>query len=428
MEWGETRGGGCARGRAGGAVVVVGVAVACAVAASASRVFAQALTARGFVEMRGDWYLQDSPIDPTRGVGDLHARAEAAADLARWLRVRAGVDGRLDTYGQVDRTWALDWFDRARRRRALAVRELNASFAWGRLTVEVGKQFVRWGAVDVASPVDRFTPRDYLTVVDDELLAVTGARVAYGGEATRVEAVWVPHLTPSRVPLYDKRWTVVPDLARGVRLVDGGAVVPRGAQTGVRWSRVGAGYEYALSYYHGFQHLPSIDAAIAPPAVVLTRRFPRLRSLGGALAWPLPWLTLKTDAAYVWAPDRDADEYSLYVIQVERQRGELFLVAGYAGEVVGRSRGAVAFAPDRGLARAFFGKARYTIDPNREVSLEMAVRQTLEGVWLRGEYSHAVGAHWRATLGGGLVRGASDDFIGQFRRNSFLSASWRFNF
>ncbi len=414
-----------------GAMAALGLAWA--LAGDLGPAAAQPVTAGGFLQVRGDWYPQASATDATRLIGDVHARLEGAADLARALRVRGAVDARLDTYGHVERTWALDWFDQARRRRALAVRELNVTVARGRFTLEAGKQFIRWGAVDFVNPTDRFAPRDYLAVVDEELLAVTAARLAYGGERHSLEVVWTPRPTPSRIPLYDKRWTVVPEPARGLTLLDAGVRVPRRRQMGVRWTHLGDGYESALTYFDGVQHLPVVDASVLPtlvppPAVALAQRFPRLRSLGGDLARPFPWFTVKTEAAYFWAPDRDADDYLLYVVQVERQRGEWLLVAGYAGELVSVRRRGTAFAPDRGLAGAVVGKAFYTIDPNRRVALEWAVRRTLAGLWLRGEYSEAFGAHWRVTLTGSLIRGASDDFIGQFHRNSHLSAAWRFSF
>ena len=66
-------------------------------------------------------------------------------------------------------------------------------------------------------------------------------------------------------------------------------------------------------------------------------------------------------------------------------------IGGYSGEVVTTARAQVAFAPDRGLTKAFLGRARYTIDTNRSVSLEGAVRQNGDGTWLRFEVLAGVG-------------------------------------
>jgi hypothetical protein len=118
----------------------------------------------------------------------------------------------------------------------------------------------------------------------------------------------------------------------------------------------------------------------------------------------------------------------MYVIQIERQSGELSLVGGYAGEVVTKRRATFSFAPDRGLARAFLMRAAYTIDANRSVALEAAVRQTAKGVWLKTEYSQATGVHWRVTLTATIIGGSAADFFGQYRRNSHGLATLRYSF
>jgi hypothetical protein len=49
-------------------------------------------------------------------------------------------------------------------------------------------------------------------------------------------------------------------------------------------------------------------------------------------------------------------------------------------------------------------------------------------VWVRGEYSQAIGQHWRATAGLTVIRGATTDFLGQYRRNSHASLALRYSF
>ena len=85
-------------------------------------------------------------------------------------------------------------------------------------------------------------------------------------------------------------------------------------------------------------------------------------------------------------------------------------------------------SPDRGLTRAFLGRAGYTIDPTSDVSFEAAVRQNLDGIWVKGQYSEAFGADIRATLAGVVIGGDARDFIGQFHRNSHLLATLRYSF
>ena len=119
--------------------------------------------------------------------------------------------------------------------------------------------------------------------------------------------------------------------------------------------------------------------------------------VGGDAAVPLPIVTLKGEAAFFGTDDSAPTRTWLYVIQVERQSGEWMFIGGYSGEVVTTARAQVAFAPDRGLTKAFLGRASYTIDTNRSASLEGAVRQNGDGTWLRLGPWQASGQHLRFT-------------------------------
>ncbi|MGE3179912.1 MAG: hypothetical protein AB7O32_20735, partial [Vicinamibacterales bacterium] len=368
---------------------------------------------------------------------------------ADWLRVAGGLDAAANSYDQVEAAWRLDWQDRRTRRPALSLRRLSATLSARRFTLDVGKQFIRWGKADIVTPTDRFSPRDYLNVIDSEFLAVTGSRATVSAGSETVEAVVVPRFTPSRVPLLDQRWTAVDP---AIRLVDGTppSALPGGTQAGLRWAHVGGGYEWSASLFDGYNHLPNVTSELPPGAppedgtlptqtppglivaepvpVVVRRSYPRMRMWGGDAAVPTRWITLKGEAAYFTSADAGTDEFVLYVVQAERQTGEWLLIGGYAGTVVTERRAPGTFAPDRGTARSLLGRASYTIDANRSAAIEAAVRQNGDGVYVKGEWSTARGAHWRATVSGVVIRGQADDFLGQFRRNSNLSLALRYSF
>jgi hypothetical protein len=402
---------------------------------------AQHLSQKGFADAKGTFYPQEAPNDATQAVGEFLFRHEASARPSSWFRLTGALDVRADTHEQTE--WdGLDWSDRGVKRPVLGVRRLDAIASRGPFTLQAGKQFVRWGKTDILNPTDRFAPRDFLSVVDNELLGVTAARLTAARLADSLDVV-VSRFTPSRMPLLDQRWAGLGDAASQVEIVDRGADLPGRVQAGARWNHVGRGYELSLSGFTGNNHLPLLvnatpplpaaaAAAVTPPGVrpriEVLRVYPEIWTVGGDAAVPLRVLTLKGEAAFFGTNDDRADRYWLYVIQVERQVGEWLLTGGYAGEVVTTQRVNVGFAPDRGLTRAFLGRASYTIDTNRSAAVEGAIRQDNSGSWVRGEYSQASGQHLRFTAQGAWIRGEPDDFFGRYRRNSNVVLAVRYSY
>jgi hypothetical protein len=422
-------------------VILLSLAAAPSVAA------AQTVAQRGFLEIQAIDYPQAAANDDTRVVGEALLRYEVSGKPLPWLRIWAGADARSDTHRQTG--WnGIDWSDRTAKRPAIAIRRLDATLTRGPLTLDLGKQFVRWGKTDVLSPTDRFAPRDYLAVVDSEFLGVTAARLTAGLQSDTLDVI-AARFTPSRMPLLKQRWAgLAPELQR-LTLIDNGAEFPGRAQIGARWNHVASGLEFSLSAFRGNSHLPIVDAevptavdttsppltglpldanTVGPVRVPVTRMYPAMWMAGGDAAIPLSSVTIKGEAAFFGSSDSRADEYWLYVIQLERQKGEWVFVGGYSGEVVTKSRGGTSFAPDRGLSKAFLGRAGYTIDTNRSIAFEGAVRQNGDGSWLRFEYSQASGQHLRFTARGTWIRGDSSDFLGRYARNSHVTVGLRYSY
>jgi hypothetical protein len=391
----------------------------------------QTISHRGFVEGTAFVFPMEAREDPTQLVGDLLAREEVSVRPARWLLMVAGLDFRANTDDQVEDGWDLDFSDRGTARPRLSVRRLAGTVTRGPITLEVGKQFVRWGKTDVVVPTDRFAPRDFLTVIDAPYLAITALRGTVQLGNHTLEGVWA-RFTPSRIPLLGQRWAVLPSsVPATLTIVETPAAFPERGQAGVRYGQIRDRFEYSVSFFDGFNHFPEIRPEELDPSsetIALTRVYPPMRSYGADAAVPLRWFTLKSEAAYFTSSSGSTDEYVLYVVQVERQTGEWLLIGGYAGEAISEERSQVAFAPDRGLSRSFVGRASYTIDANRSVELEGAVRHNGDGLYLKAEYSQAYGQHWRGIVTGVLLAGDADDFIGQYQRNSHLRLLLRCSF
>lgn len=407
--------------------MIASMAAALLLAQSPTSPFSQ----RGFIETRGIVYPQTAPNDSGRIVGDALLRWEGAYKPQSWLSFDGSFDARSDTHRQVARTWDPDWDGRQTQRPALSMRRFSATLHRGRFTAEIGRQFIRWGKADILNPTDRFAPKDFLSsVVDTDFLGVNAVRVTYESGADSIDLVWQPWFTPSRTPLLNQRWAQLPAQAAAFAIKDAGAHYPGGSQYGIRWNHIGQGYEYSLSYFDGRQNLPSFEPTLVPalePTIALQRFYPTLRLYGGDIAVPLNWFTVKGEAAYLTTNTPGAEEYVLYVAQLERFIGEWALVGGYAGSHTTRAPASpLQFAPDRGIAKSFIGRVGYTINANRSWAVESVVRA--QGSFVRFEYTHASGQHWRTVAGATWIRGDVTDFLGQYRRNSYSSLAIRYSF
>ena len=392
---------------------------------------AQEFTYRGFGQIQSTAYPLSTSQDHERLVVDAQFRIEPAYRPADWLTLSGSIDARIDTIEQVERIWRFDVRDRSMQRPPLSLRDARATLRRGTLSVDLGKQFVRWGKADVLNPTDRFAPRDFLEVTDDEYLGIIGARAQFERGPHTIDTVWVPTFTPSRTPLIGGRWAPIQPQTFGTTgFVDLDPDFPDRSQYGARWNVLGPGFEFSLSYFDGFNHLPQFTPfpLSSRPLIALQRTYAPLRMGGADAAVPLRWFTVKGEAASLFTTSEAADDVVIYVVQLERQSGELNLVAGYAGEIILERRSTFDFSPDRGLTRAFLGRAGYTINATSDISFEAAVRQNLAGIWIKGQYSEAIGAHWRVTLAGAIIGGDEQDFIGQYRRHSHALTTLRYSF
>jgi hypothetical protein len=391
----------------------------------------QRFTQRGFFETDNFLYPQTGTNDSAHYVGEAFLRWEGALKLTNSLRINGSLDARTDTHRQFQRDWGLDVLDQDIQRSAFSLRRFSITYNKGGLTLEAGRQFVRWGKADILNPTDRFAPRDFTNVIHPDYLGVVATRATYERGKNTIDAVYVPLFTPSRGPLLNQRWVVLPPEVQEIPINDLGSHIPGRGQAGIRFNHNGTGFEFSGSYYDGFYSPPFFHLGLnASPqlSINLQRFFPRLRLYGGDVAVPLRWFTVKGEAAYFQSPDGDADQFALYVIQFERITGEWTFVGGYGGEAVTSRVAGLSFNPERGIARTFLGRASYNLDPNRTVAFEGALRQNGAGGYAKAEYTQAFGSHWRATASFNYLAGRPTDFFGQYHRNSHFLLTLRYSF
>jgi len=391
----------------------------------------------GFLEVTARAFPQPRVGDASRGTAEALLRYNAVYFVRSWLRIDAGLDARTDSHRETERSPAISWRDRGTPRPALAFRNFNATFRKNRLTLQVGKQIIHWGSADTVQPINRFAPRDYLNPVESDVLPVTAARasVEFAGGTRRLELVVAPFMTPSRLPLARQRWMPLPpDLPGYPEIRQPSTVYPGRAQLGALWSHALSRFEYSACIFDGSNYNPALDVAtisVRPLVLEATKKFAKMRMYGGDLVWTGKPFTVRAEGGYFQSTRQGlarGDDYTFYVLQIDKQRGSWSGGLAYAGQHITRNAREYLFDPDRALAGAFLGRVSRRIDSRSELRLESAAHRDGLAMLARLEYSRAVTVNWRATVGFTFIAGDSSHFVGQFRGNGYGRVSNRYSF
>lgn len=394
--------------------------------------FGQTFEQRGFVEFDLFGFPLTAPNDSSNAVGIGLVRWDASYKPAPWITFSGGLQAETDTHNDSDRSFRIDWSDRGLLRPAFSIRNAQISLHKDHVTLDLGKQFIHWGQTDILNPTDRFAPRDYMYVVDSEPIGVWGARLNAEYKGTSADLIWTPRFTPSRIPLLDQRWALLPAGAPPTAQ-NAATIFPGGGQYGARINHIGNGYEVSGSFFEGYNHLPLLVPLLNSETLYVQRFYPKIRTIGTDAAIPLSWFTIKTEAAFFDSRETSvnaprSDTYLLWVAQLERQVKEWVIAGGYAGQTVFDYRYPFYFDPERGLTKTVLAKAVWNASAPTNLTIETAIRQNGAGTWSTVEYSRQVATHWRVIGGITVITGNRNDFLGEYRRNSFGVLKVRYSF
>ena len=233
--------------------------------------------------LRLNHYESSKSFDDTVGhsgaVAEMVARPSFGARLDGRVSVRVGAPsiGRSGgTYGRVIEaygTWHAESAD-----------------------LRIGKQIVPWGRADGINPTDNLTPRDLAVMLpfeDDQRLGVPAAKLDWIVLPEHTLTVFAtPYFEPSAIP-----WP----RSAPARIETRPARKATNAQVGLRWNRVGESFDWSISYFRGFSHLPSLLPTDRPD--VVEARYDRLQVLGGDFARNLGRFGVRGEVAYSHTDD-----------------------------------------------------------------------------------------------------------------------------
>lgn len=247
----------------------------------------------GVASWQGFWYPRSLPAQPGTDVSLFANEAQGAYEVVRdgtqeyatsrnQVLFQPRLKARWNDVGAVAEVQLRHDFSDPSRSRIL-LKELYADLRIGGFYAAAGNQAIRWGRMDVFSPLDVLTPRDFEDPFLAEPLAAPAIQLKYSLPFLSVQAVLMPGFVPSRYPVFaPARYDVLIPQPRAVHQPGGDfqiptvyeamaapaltpaddpdpddEVAPLEAQVGLRLEVSGAPGDLAAYVYRGRDRLPS---------------------------------------------------------------------------------------------------------------------------------------------------------------------------
>lgn len=326
--------------------------------------------------------------------------------------------------------------------------ELRQGFlGWheGNWDFAVGRRLVSWGRADRVNPTDVVTSRDYTLLFTDDADQKRGnlmASTAYGLGDYTISALWLPEFRPDVLPLEEKSGVTIDK--QGSRLDP--------VQFAARLDRVGAGFDWSVSYFDGVDRDPNFRIAELGASGLTVALVHRRERLGGAdFATNLGGFGLRGEVAYAAPAGNATDTFSRHpfifaVIGADRDIAERFninlqyvfhLVTAYSDpfRIADPTTRAVAVRGallNNQLTRLQQGGtlriAYATADGAWTMELAAAGFATDGSAVIRPKLTYAINDNWKAIAGGDVFFGGSNGFFGQLRHNRTVYSELRYSF
>jgi hypothetical protein len=398
----------------------------------AAACFAQggAWSYRGFLDDSLVYYPSTTANDQVQLVNETLLRVEGKLQLAGGFGLSAGLDARTDSDSQVIRAWRFSWDDRTAQRPPFALRTMSLHYTHGAFRVEAGKQVLHWGQMDFSSPTDKLAPRDYINPASADTLGAFAVRAVADTGPRSLEVVYLPHFTPSRIPLLDRRWLILPSEFDGYSYHSQSVRYPGGGQYGVRYHQIVSPYEFSVCYFEGFKTLPTFLYDKDPVNRNLNYQtiYPKMRMVGVDFAAPWRGLLWKAESAYIDAASPHVTSAWTYAIQAEKTADKWQWAVEFAGDKLTQAKRPNTLDLDRATRDAVSGHVAWTPNPRQTVSAEWFVHPNGQAFVTRILYSRNLYSTLRASGGLLWIGGSQSDPLARYNVNSYMTLQLRYSF
>ncbi len=326
--------------------------------------------------------------------------------------------------------------------------EAYATVHFEKADLRIGKQIVAWGRADGINPTDNLTPRDFtglLPFEDDQRFGTTAVKLdTFLSQEYTATVFATPFFEPSKSPLPTGGRTLIETTpARSLS----------NTEVGLKLNKVGEGFDWSVSAFHGFSRLPDMRVVGSTPSgSILEQHYDRITVFGADFARNLGRFGFRGELAYVNTADgagTDPDAknpYLFWIVGIDRTIFENLNVnlqflqrwvrryhnpQGIADPLerdIAIQNATLVGQRDRTNNGISFRVSNKWFNDTLEAEVFAVVNTTRHDSFIRPLLTYAFSDHLKATIGAELYFGAADtQFDGQ-KRNRGMFMEMRYGF
>lgn len=337
----------------------------------------------------------------------------------------------------------------------------------GDFDLRIGKQIYAWGKADGFNPTDNLTAWDYTDILDteDEKIGQISLRADYYIGNWSLEGVVVPSFTPSSLPGTNSRWypklpskilnPAYPAMGNAILDVSYLSTSPslpdeglNSTQYALKLSGTFAGWDISLSWFDGFDDLPSIrtdhliDSSFTNANISIKEEYKRRRALGADFATTLGKFGLRGEAAYYITEDWNGfdpaidDPYLQYVIGLDYTFNDLlagkdiFILLQWVQELQVPNRHTVYNITDLNhiFRKSILGKLDFNFDEYTKITIKGAGNIITEDWWIQPGFEWIISDGIELHSLVDLLGGPKETFFGMFKDNKRFQFKLKYSF
>jgi hypothetical protein len=326
-----------------------------------------------------------------------------------------------------------------------------------------GKQIIIWGKADGFNPTDNITPWDFSDILDtdDERIGVVALKANYYIGNWTLEGIIVPTFTPSVLPTENSRWfPTFPETVRNPIFPGAGPPILKAfyefqnpilpdenfsnAQYAGKISSTFSGWDVSVSYYYGWDDLPSFyqsqymtgDSLFLEIQPVYQRR----KVLGIDFSTTFGKWGIRGEAAYFITADPNGtnpeidDPYFQYVMGIDRTfsnligENNLFVLIQWIQEI---PKYYTVYRNDdlnHVFQKSFTARMEYEFGAFSKIIIEGVYNIKNEDYYISPAFNYNIFDGVELKLSGEIFGGKADSFFGNYRDNNRVQVKIKYSF